>query len=178
MRWVDGASGDIRVEDQVNAIAFAFGMPLCAVNANARGIAKVPTTKSTDSAGTTKSKVNAIHANADLVQRVTNEPLYRQICWNSIQLRSIWPISGENRALSVSSASSGRPWYLSHKNGINHGCLGCHGFSALGRPRSHDGGSCRGALVDTALHLGRRGTFIGRSVHRCSARHKQTSGAP
>ena len=62
-------------------------MLLRAVNESTRRIVKLPTTESADRARMTKSKVNAIHANARFVQRVTNESLYRQIWWNSVHIR-------------------------------------------------------------------------------------------
>ena len=50
-------------------------MLLCLVNKRAVRIVKLPKPKSTNSARTTKAKVNAVAADASLEQRISNESL-------------------------------------------------------------------------------------------------------
>jgi len=49
-------------------------------------IVKLPKSTSADYACSTESKVNAIHANPNLKQRVPDESLYWQICWDSMHI--------------------------------------------------------------------------------------------
>ena len=104
-------------------------MLLCAVNENTRGIVKLPTTESADGARTTESEVNAIQANAHLVQRVTDESLYWQICRNSMHTGSSWLISGakssvvqyrRNRALAELERTNLRDGFAMAKVGRPH----------------------------------------------------------
>ena len=48
---------------------------------------KLPKTKGGDSADTTEPKMDAVTADARLEQRVTNEALYRKVCWDAIHQR-------------------------------------------------------------------------------------------